>query len=280
MNRKIVKITGTLCIAMLLSVSNILSAAGSVSISEKSYSKENENVASGILSRYDEILTVAGTPKEILNSFSNSQKKYIVENLKENAVYQSSKSYIITEDAENQNRDASTAFFSNLPKDLVEVTVSNYTVSVNGVEQEIIFPSFKWLKNGYSIGNDSFGFALHQGWYAVPDSNPNMAVYLSNAWGRQKSINYAPINATQYGYIFQLASGHGNSAPGGFYEGYAVFYAKKNKKDADDAISIIYVHDNSLNHSILYSIDLQCASLSISSEDSNLMVHKSVNVLN
>lgn len=269
MKKSIKKFTSTLCMTILLSVYSILSATGSVSASEI---EKDGNTYFKVFDEYDKVLAEAGTPNEILNSFSDVQKKFITRHLDRDAVYESSESYIM-DVSKNEDEGIAVASVSNLSKSLLQVTVNNYSMTVNGEKQNAIFPSFKWLANGYSISNDSFAVALYQGWEVVPDTVAQMAVYLKNASGTQQEVIYYPTDASQYGYSYQIPKGAGNSAPGGFYEGNSVFYARKKKTSATNAITVKYVHDATSLHGISYSINIKEASITIDSQEPQLMVY-------
>lgn len=270
------KIISTLGLSIILSASSILSVSSNISASEVNDTKEITNI---VINEYNEILKETGTPEDVLNSFSEKQKEWIVTHLGEDAVYESSQSCIL--DMEEKQEKGGKERTSNLSKNLVQVTVSSYSMVLNGQTVNAIFPSFKWLANNYSIQNDSFAYALdNNDWTILTKEELNgsnnttekikhqMAVYLNNDYGTQQSKVYEPVDGGLYGHLYSLSGG---AAPKGFYEGHAVFYAKKKKESARKAIAIKYVHDTSIIP-ISYTVNLGPASIGVTPNSDKLQV--------
>lgn len=228
------------------------------------------SIDKGDLEKYKQVLINAGTPSEVMEESSDEQIKFIAEHLGKGEKYESVDNFEF--ESELANSGISTYSLSNLSNKLISVTVTCYSSRTNGETQYRIFPSFKWLSSNYGIKNDSFGFALYEGWEAVPDTPAQIVVYLKNSYGTTKSQTYYPIEATQYGYAYNFTAG--TSVPNGYYEGHAVFYARKKRTDATNAISVKYVHDNSSWLSnITYGLSIGPASVAVSSASSQLQVY-------
>lgn len=231
---------------------------------------EIENTSKGDLEKCKQILFEAGTPSEVLENSSDEQIEFIAGHLKEGEKYESIDNFEF--ESELVNNGISTYSLSSLSDKLIRVTVICYSYKNNGETQYRIFPSFKWLSANYGIKNDSFGFALYNGWEVVPDMPAQIAVYLKNSYGTTKSQIYYPIDASQYGYAYNFTAG--TSVPNGYYEGHAVFYARKKKSNATNGITVKYVHDNSSWLSkITYGLSIGPASVAVSSDSSKLQVY-------
>lgn len=100
-----------------------------------------------------------------------------------------------------------------------------------------------------------------------------MGVYLlrGNDDAICQSVTYNPVVASEYGYGYSFPAG--NSVPTGYYEGHAVFYAKKKTVNSTKGISITYVHDNSRLIKVSYGLNIGIASVSVSSGSSSLQVY-------
>lgn len=230
---------------------------------------EEDKISEADIEQYKSILVEAGTPNEVLQDSSDEQIAFIAKNLREGETYEAIDN--VEFDSELVNNNISTYSLSNLSDKLIRITVICYSYQNNGEKQYRFFPSFKWLSNGYGIDNDSFAFALYDSWEVVPDTPAQIAVYLKNSYGTQQSKIYYPVEASQYGYAYSFSSGI--SVPTGYYEGYAVFYARKKRSDATNGISVKYVHDSSSFLNISYSLSLGPASISISSDSAKLQVY-------
>lgn len=165
----------------------------------------------------------------------------------------------------------STYGISTLSEDLLKVTVLCYRVSINGEWQYVFFPSFKWLKLGYSVDNDSFAFALYSGWEVVPEYTPTLTVNLVFQNDVLKSKAYRPTNASEYGYNFNIQWQTGLRI--GSYEGNTMFYARKKDTNATAGISVKYVYDDSWNYNISYGITIGDGVVAVSSTNKNLYVY-------
>lgn len=218
----------------------------------------------------DEQLLDAGVPEYIINTMSDGQKEYISENLESGAVYESYDSYVLTPETAQSN--VSTLSLSTLSDNRIKVSVICFAVTRKGEQQYEIFPSFEWLETGTAIRNDTFAFALYSGWEAVEDTVAKMTVYLSNSSGRQQSISYEATDASQYGYGFSIPSNNCLAAPNGYYEGYAMFYARKKVSSATNALTVKYIHDTTSSASVSYSINIGVASVSVATDSFELEV--------
>lgn len=221
-----------------------------------------ENISKADIKRYKEILLEAGTPREVLADSSDEQIVFIAENLKSGEIYEAIDSF-------------------EFEDELIRITIICYSYQNNGEKQYKFFPSFRWLKTGYGIDNDSFGFAVNDGWEMVPDMPAKTKVYLKNS-SKSKSVriyDYDPIDASQYGYAYSFADGI--SVPNCYYEGYGVFYARKKEVNEVNEVSITYVHDNS---SVLldasYMLSIAPGKVSVSSDSSKLQIYSRIMTLN
>ena len=231
---------------------------------------ENESIDKSDLEKCKQILLEAGTPNEVLEDSSDEQIEFIARHLKEGEKYESVDNYEF--ESELVNNGISTYSLSSLSDKLIRITIICYSYKNNGETQYRFFPSFRWLSTNYGIKNDSFGFALYDGWEVVPGMPAQIAVYLKNSYGTTKSQIYYPIDASQYGYAYNFTAG--SSVPNGYYEGHAVFYARKKKTNATNGITMKYVHDNSSwLSSISYGLSIGPASISVSSDSSKLQVY-------
>ena len=212
----------------------------------------------------------SGVPESVIDSMSGRQKEYISENLEPDAVYESYDSYVLTPEAVKSDDSALRTL--TLSDNRIKVTVLCFAVIRQGEQQYEIFPSFEWLETGTAVRNDTFAFALYSGWEAVADTVPKMVVYLSNSGGRQQSISYEAIDASQYGYGFSIPANNCFAAPGGYYEGYVMFYARKTVSTASNPISVKYIHDTTSNASISYGINIGVASVSVVTDSTELEV--------
>ncbi len=197
---------------------------------------------------YNRVLIRAGTPKELLASLSDYQKKFILENLEKNAVYETSNSYI--------KEPVSTR--SKLMSDMC-LSFICYSFETNGEKQYQIFPSFQWLGNSYTIEHDAFELSLHPADFEpiypnLNDSPVKMAVYFTRPNGKQISIGSIEqypemLDPKQPIADFQMPDGC-NKKSDGYYGGCAVYYAKKIGNDTSTPLLIKYMHQsNTLFHS-------------------------------
>ncbi|MFG6327065.1 MAG: hypothetical protein K1W00_09475 [Lachnospiraceae bacterium] len=231
---------------------------------------ETESIDKSDLEKCRQILLEAGTPSEVLENSSDEQIEFIAEYLKEGEKYESMDNFEF--ESELVNNGISTYSLSSLSDKLIRVTIICYSYKNNGEIQYRFFPSFRWLSTNYGIKNDSFGFALYDGWEVVPGMPAQIAVYLKNSYGTTKSQIYYPIDASQYGYAYNFEAG--TSVPNGYYEGHAVFYARKKKTNATNGITVKYVHDNSSWLSnITYGLSIGPASVAVSSDSPKLQVY-------
>lgn len=221
-----------------------------------------ENISKADIKRYKEILLEAATPREVLAGSSDEQIAFIAENLKSGEIYEAIDSF-------------------EFEDELIRITIICYSYQNNGEKQYKFFPSFRWLKTGYGIDNDSFGFAVYDGWEMVPDMPAKTKVCLKNS-SKSKSVriyDYDPIDASQYGYAYSFTDGI--SVPNCYYEGYGVFYARKKEVNDENEVSITYVHDNS---SVLldasYMLSIAPGEVSVSSDSSKLQIYSRVMTLN
>lgn len=238
-----------------------------------------ENISKADIKRYKEILLEAGTPREVLADSSDEQIAFIAENLKSGEIYEAIDSFEFEDELINDNNSANSE--SDLSNKLIRITIICYSYENNGEKQYKFFPSYRWLKTGYGIDNDSFGFAVYDGWEMVPDMPAKTKVYLKNS-SKSKSVRiyvYDPIDASQYGYAYSFTDGI--SVPNCYYEGYGVFYARKKEVNEVNEVSITYVHDNS---SVLldasYMLSIAPGEVSVSSDSSKLQIYSRVMTLN
>lgn len=217
------------------------------------------------LSGYKEILSSFGTPENVINEVSESQLKFVADNLVAGASYDSMDSYVCS----NNNKGMLRSILSG---DRIKVTVLCYKATVNGERQYIIFPSFKWLETGTGIKNDTFAFALYSGWEMVPDSTAQINVKLVNSGGVRQSIVLQPEDASQYGYSYRFP--YGTGAPQGWYEGNAICYAIKKQENATNGISVKYIHDCTSFCTVSYGVTIGIASIAVTSaSSSNLEIY-------
>jgi len=218
------------------------------------------------LTKYERILYEAGTPKNVLAQISEGQQEFIVENLLDNAIYEGIENFECGTNTSNIARGNAT-----LSESRIQVTVVCYQVYVNGERQFLFFPSFKWLETGTKISNDTFAFALYSGWEVVPNSSCHIKVNLINSSGVQQTVSHQPTDCSQYGYGYSFPGA--SSAPGGYYEGHAVCYARKKDSNATNGISVKYVHDTSRYFNVAYGINIGVASIAVSSNSSYLEIY-------
>lgn len=219
-----------------------------------------------------EILLSVGTPQNVIDKISDSQLQYIASNLAREAIYESMNSFVCEDMfGKEEENTISTYAVSTLSEELIDVTVLSYRVCVNGEWQYIIFPSFKWLKPGYSIDNDSFAFALYSGWEVVPGYAPKITLNLVNSYGVQQTRNYGATDASQYGFCFNFQ--YGIRMYNGWHEGNTMFYAKKKNENATAGISVKYIYDNSKYFDASYGISIGVASVSVSTNDKDVYVY-------
>lgn len=208
---------------------------------EVSISKEQRGI-------YDRALVRAGTPKELLASLSDYQKKFILENLENGAVYHASNSDIA---------EPSSMMSDKMPD--MRLTIISYSVEIDGEQQYQLFPSFQWLGSGYTIENDTFSFELDHDWAATSNwkteenDSEEMTVYFTRSNGKQISIGtiapYDIVNAGASGYVFSMPDGC-NRKSDGYYGACAVYYAKKTVENPVPSIILRYTHtSNSLLNS-------------------------------
>lgn len=231
---------------------------------------ENENIDKSDLEECKQILLEAGTPNEVLEDSSDEQIEFIARHLKGGEKYESVDNFEF--ESELVNNGISTYSVSVLSDKLIRISVVCYSYKNNGETQYRFFPSFFWLATNYGIKNDSFGFALYDSWEVVPGMPAQMAVYLKNSSGTQQSLIYYPIEVSQYGYAYNFTGGA--AVPNGYYEGHAVFYARKKNTNATNAIIVKYAHDSStFLNGLSYGITIGPFTISFSTDSSKLQVY-------
>lgn len=257
-------------ICAVLSVA-VIAGSSSLFFAWNCYVQDEDDVYEVSETDCDGQLRDIGVPESVIDNMSSGLKEYISENLEPDAVYESYDSYVLPPEAVQSD------FFQlrslALSDDRIKVTVLCFAVTRQGEQQYEIFPSFEWLETNAVIRNDTFAFALYSGWEAVADTVPKMVIYLSNSSGRQQSISYEAIDASQYGYGFSVPSNNCFAAPGGYYEGYVMFYARKKVSTAKNTISVKYIHDTTRNASVSYGINIGVASVSVTGSSTELEVY-------
>lgn len=199
---------------------------------DKEQSDSDKSINKADLERYKKILLNAGTPDEVLADISDEQIAFIAKDIKRGDIYEDMDSF-------------------EFEDKLISVTIICYSYENNGEKQYKFFPSFRWLKAGYGIENDSFGFAVHEGWEIIPGMPAQTEVVcLKNSFEVKNIKIYEPIDSSQYGYAYSFTNGI--AMGDNYYEGYGVFYARKKEENGENKISITYVHDSS---SVLENIE-------------------------
>lgn len=212
---------------------------------DKEQSDSDKSINKADLERYKKILLNAGTPDEVLADISDEQIAFIAKDIKRGDIYEDMDSF-------------------EFEDKLISVTIICYSYENNGEKQYKFFPSFRWLKAGYGIENDSFGFAVHEGWEIIPGMPAQTEVVcLKNSFEVKNIKIYEPIDASQYGYAYSFTNGI--AMGDNYYEGYGVFYARKKEENGENKISIIYVHDSSsVLENMEYGLIINEAGVSVS----------------
>ena len=213
-----------------------------------------------------ESLKSIGIPDDVLDNLSDACKDIIFNNIDENSEFED----YVEKDASTNNNSLIGLRAVELSSSNLQYSVTTIKGSTNGEIIYTIIPSFKW-KISTSLGNDGFGFALYTGWEAVADMPVKLTMHLYNSQGTiaQTKTYSDPSSASQYGYGFKIPKSDCNAAPGGTYEGVAIFRARKKKSNATNSISLNYLHDKSSLLSLSYSISLGVGSVAFSNSNSS-----------
>ena len=226
------------------------------------------NVSKGVAKEnYDSILQKIGTPQTVIDEMDEGYKEYICNNLEPDESYQSYEVQDVGTSSGMMSRAVSSLTSSDM-----KVSIFASGVKLNGEKCVKLYPSFAWKKSA-NLYNDTFAFALYSGWDCIPDINASLTVNAINSNGVvQQTRTLTPSDAAESGYAFQFPKECKKLPGGGYYEGYAYFYARRKKSSATKAISIKYVHDSSPSNSVSYGISIGPASISLSSSSSKLQV--------
>lgn len=258
-----------LCISicLLAILANATQTFGAVTVESKSdrklvYITEEDD--------YDKLLNEMGTPQSVIDNMDDNLKKYICENREQDETF------------EGYDKDAMVQTFvpngimpyvSSLPSSDMTVSIYASQVILSGTKYVKIYPSFKWKKS-CSLSNDTFAFSLYSKWECKTGSDVALTLNAINSNGSvQHRTSLNPTDSTEFGYGFHVPSDYASQLPnGGYYEGYAYFYAKK-KKGATNGISVKYVHDSSAKRNVSYGLSIGPASISISNNSDQLQVY-------
>lgn len=220
-----------------------------------------------------DILLNAGVPQNVLNDLSDGQIDFISKNIDYDAVYESYECSII----ENGNcadmlsqvhSGISVCSEESLERGQISVSVVSFSVKINGEKLTEIFPSFKWNDWGKGINNDSFAFAVDDGWTARSDYTEQMAVYVNYKDGTQSEtpVVYLPCVNNKYGCSYTIPRDKFTSSVNQCYEGHAIMYAQKEKSTARNVLRVKYMHNMSSKYSE-YSVTLGKLSISVKETD-------------
>lgn len=218
---------------------------------------------------YDSILAKMGTPQSVIDEMDLNYKKYICENRDSSETFESFEVEEVSAPSRRTGLYAVSALTSN------DISISVYAtgVKIGGVKYVKLYPSFRWKKSA-NLYNDTFAFALYSGWECKPDSSVALNLNALNKAGVvQQTRELTPSDASESGYAFQFPKECSKLPGGGYYEGYAYFYARKRDKSATNAISVKYIHDTAPLIRTSYGISIKIASISISSNSSYLQVY-------
>lgn len=210
----------------------------------------------------EEILLEIGTPLEVVETYTEEEKEFIWENLKNKEAeyldYELQDAQVV---GSGMLRTTST---TTALKNNVKFTVSAYSVRIDGEKCVALFPRFKWSTND-EVKNDCFAFNLPDGWEitATPTSLKLYAYNVNDTLVRM--VNYTgPCDMSFQGVAYLIEDG-GVALPGGHYEGMMAAYARKKDSSASNQICIRYVHDYSSKSKVTYGISWGLASISIPS---------------
>lgn len=216
----------------------------------------------------NDLLLNIGTPEEVLNEYTLEEKTFIWENIKnDNPTFISfeNKEEIVEEN--NKLRNVSNP---NELKEKLKFTVTAFKTTKNGQSCVAIYPSFNWLIND-DVKNDYFGFALADGWEAIPNIDFVLKLFAYNGNNQVTNIiQYnSPSDISTYGAGYKILDGGFSLPNGGHFRGMAVYYARKKDSRASNLIAFNYTHDNALFFSPTYGVTIGPASICVSSNHNN-----------
>lgn len=223
----------------------------------------------------DNFLQSKGIPQEIIDVLPQGKKEIIFETLNDTASFQS---YNVQTFSVNNGPETSSEFTFNNGEIMIPMSgmissadltlsVVAFDITVNGVPQTSIYPSFVWKKL-VKIKNDSFAMALYPNWEVIPGEN-NLRLWVRNVNGeRVQNYDLAAAASASSGYSYKIPSNIG--ALQGGYEGHAYMNVKKKTSSATRAISLQYIHDTSSFFNVSYSVSIGPASISVTGNTSPL----------
>ncbi|HEY8362829.1 MAG TPA: hypothetical protein VIK77_08090 [Tissierellaceae bacterium] len=190
--------------------------------------------ASHDINEIDEFLLETGMPLDIVKALDEEFKIYIYETIDKTKklTFSGYTEKTIT----FPNIDDGDIRLNYIPPSELSLTVTSI-VDSSGVYH--IYPTFEW-KVRTRVANDTFAFALPEGWYLVP-SKYNLRMWarenLNDDWKLIEDLS-RPSTATFYGYGWQIPLKYIILDDDYYVRGNAYFYAKPTISTPDRRICI------------------------------------------
>lgn len=215
------------------------------------------------ISEIDEFLLETGMPLDTVKALDEDLKAYIYETIDttEEITFSGHTEKTIT----FPNTDGGDIGLNYIPRTELSLTVTGFDSS--GTYH--IYPTFEWKKLGVAA-NDTFAFALPDGWELVPKKYNLRMWYKSKAsdsWTMVEDLS-RPSTANFYGYAWKLPKPKYSFI--NYYRGNAYIYAEPTKSSPTRKLCISYCDDQTSSASASYTISFGPLSITFGGGGSNV----------
>lgn len=245
------KLARYLLVSLLIIFTTLSSAC---QIAKKEKPDYNRQSVSYNIDEINEFLLETGMPLDTLKALDEHLKIYIYETIdaKEKLTFNGHTVKVITA----QDTDSGYVDVNSNTTPHLFLTVTAFKDG-NGIYH--IYPAFEWESKA-KIANDTFAFALPDGWYLVP-SKYNLRIWykedLNGNWEMIEDLS-RPSIATLYGYGWQIPGYKGKTtkyyAKKAYVKGHAYFCVKSTTSTSDKKICISYTDDTTSAATAAYSL--------------------------